>query len=66
MNVEMSAETYQVGSHFEALNEPILMAVLDLRCLFFSFQPFPFEPCDWYVGRYEVEKLGKAGLWFRK
>ena len=36
----MMGQTYLVGAHFEALNEPVLVAASDLRCLFFLSNPF--------------------------
>ena len=31
------------GAHFEALDEPVLVAASDLRCLFFPFHSNPFH-----------------------
>ena len=33
VKVEGSAQTYQVGAHIKAFNEPILMAPSDSRCI---------------------------------
>ena len=35
----------RVGAHFKALYKAILMAPLDLRCLFFTSQASPGEQC---------------------
>ena len=35
----------RVGAHFKALYKAILMAPLDLRCLFFTSQASPAEQC---------------------
>ena len=36
----------RVGAHFKALYKAILMAPLDLRCLFFTSQASPAEQCE--------------------
>ena len=37
---EVVIQTYQVGAHFEALDELVFMAPSDLRCIFLSSEPF--------------------------
>ena len=37
---EVVIQTYQVGAHFEALDELVFMAPSDLRCIFLSPEPF--------------------------
>ena len=34
-----------MGARFEALDELVFMAPLDLRCIFFTTQTVPFELC---------------------
>ena len=41
MKVEMSAQTYQVGAHFKAQNEPIIVAASKTFEEFFSHFDFP-------------------------
>ena len=38
MKVEVSAETYQVGAHFKALNEAVLMALAKILENLFPFR----------------------------
>ena len=45
MKVEMSAETYQVGAHFKALIEAILVAPLKSFERFFCISSFPAGLC---------------------
>ena len=43
---EVVIQTYQVGAHFEALDELVFMAPSDLRCIFFITRTLPFELCE--------------------
>ena len=38
-------QTHQVGALFEALNKRVLMAALDLPCIFFTIQTILHEHC---------------------
>ena len=38
VNIELSAQTYQVGAHFKALNKAVLVAPLKCLQIFLSFQ----------------------------
>ena len=42
---EASLQTYQVGAHFEALNEPVLMAPSDSRYTQIAFNLISVQVC---------------------
>ena len=45
-DVGASAQTYEVGAHFEALNESVLKAVSDFRYTQVVFNPIFIQVCD--------------------
>ena len=44
---EANLQTYQVGAHFEALSESVLMAPSDSRYTEVGFNLFSVEVCHW-------------------
>ena len=49
-------QTYQVGAHFEALNELVLKAASDLRCLFFPANLSHLNDVLWAAGSVSLKK----------
>ena len=49
MKVGKSAETYEVGAHFKALNEAVLMALSKILEIFSPFRVSQ-PPCGWPLG----------------
>ena len=45
VKVEVSAQTYQVGAHFKALNKAVLVALLKTFEKFFSISRVAEAPC---------------------